>query len=113
MEIWLNWICRDKARGDLVGTMQSTVFPQRREALVAYAVYRRYQGNGFAHEACRAVISHLQERYGIDRIYAEMSTANKASFRLAESLGFKRVETRRAVDLGGITGDEYLYELAR
>jgi RimJ/RimL family protein N-acetyltransferase len=41
-----------------------------------------------------------------------MDTRNEASYRLAESLGFVRVEKHEAVEHGhGIIADEYVYEL--
>lgn len=101
-EIWLNWVCREKASRDLVGTMQATVFQNSREAYIAYAIYRKYQGNGYARESCRAIITYIFERFAVERIYAQMHARNEASYRLAESLGFVRAKT---------TADEYVYEL--
>lgn len=101
-QVWLNWLCRDRASGELVAAMQATVFPNERAAFLAYAVYPRHQRKGYAREGVRAVIAHVGEQYAVERFFAEMDTRNEPSYRLAESLGFVRVETRP---------DEYVYEL--
>ena len=102
-QIWLNWLCRDRSKNVLIGSMQATLFPDERSAYLAYAVYPEHQRLGYAAEASRCVIEHLRDRYHVRRILAEMDVRNEPSFRLAESLGFKRV-TRE--------GNSYVYELA-
>jgi RimJ/RimL family protein N-acetyltransferase len=111
-EMWLNWLCRERPQGVLVAAMQATVYMRERAAYLAYAVYPLHQRKGYAREAAQCVIAHVRERYGVERVFAEMDTRNEASFRLAESLGFTRVETRLAVERGlGSDADEYVYEL--
>lgn len=101
-QVWLNWLCRDRSTGVLVAAMQATVFPGDLVSYIAYAVYPLHQRNGYAREAAQAVIDFVRQRYGVDRFIAEMDTRNEASYRLAESLGFTRIEKN---------GPEYLYEL--
>jgi RimJ/RimL family protein N-acetyltransferase len=111
-EVWHNWLCRDRASGILVGSMQATVFPKSGASYVAYAMFPANQRKGYAREAARAVIDYVKAAYGVQRFFAEMDTRNEPSYRLAESLGFVRVETRLATERGhGIDADEYLYEL--
>ena len=102
-QVWLNWLCRDRSTHALVGSMQATVFPDERCAYLAYAVYPAHQRRGYAAEASRCVIEHLRGTYHVQRILAEMDVRNEASFRLAESLGFKRMKRE---------GNSYIYELA-
>lgn len=102
-EVWLNWICRQRSTRVPVGTMQATVQRGLRAAYLAYAIYPAYQRSGYAAEASRAVIDHVRSTFAVRRILAEMDVCNEASFRLAESLGFKRIATRDR---------EYVYELA-
>lgn len=110
-EVWLNWLCRTR-EGVLVAAMQATVYAAQRVAYLAYAVYPLHQRKGYAREAAQAVIRCVRQRYGVERFVAEMDTRNEPSYRLAESLGFSRVETHRAVDRGdGMEADEYVYEL--
>lgn len=110
-EKWLNWLCRGRAIKAIVGSMQATV-RHNQVAHIAYAFYPPYQRKGYAREATQAVIEHLHDVYGIRKIYAEMDARNEASYRLVESLGFVRVETRAASGLGGDPkAREYRYEL--
>lgn len=105
-QVWLNWLCRDRSSGTLCGGMQATVFVSERVSYLAYAVYPLHQRKGYAREAAQAVISYVRQTYGVERFYAEMDTRNEPSYRLAESLGFVRVETHPATGAG-----EYLYQL--
>lgn len=110
-ELRENWACRDRSTGQLVGTMQATTFPARAVSYIAYGVFVAYQRQGYAREACGAVLQHLVQELHIRQVFAEMAVANEASFRLVESLGFKRLEKRRAPSQLGVDGDEYTYEL--
>lgn len=102
-EIWHNWLCRERASREPAGGMQSTVLPLSRFAYIAYAIYPPFQRKGYAREASLAVIEYVLSAFAIDRIYAEMDVKNEASYRLAESLGFVRVEE---------SDGDYRYELA-
>jgi ribosomal-protein-alanine N-acetyltransferase len=110
-EVWLNWLCRERRTGVLVGGMQATV-RERRVAYIAYAFYPANQRKGYAREAAGAVIDHLCQAYAVTHVRAEMDTRNEASFRLVESLGFARVATQPAPDLGQGPAQEFVYELA-
>jgi ribosomal-protein-alanine N-acetyltransferase len=110
-DVWLNWICRLRTTKKLAGAMQATIRGHR-IAYIAYAFYPANQRKGYAREAAQAVIAHLREAYGITRFRAEMDTRNEPSYRLAESLGFTRIETHEAPDLGQGPAKEYLYELS-
>ncbi|MEO6913309.1 MAG: GNAT family N-acetyltransferase [Candidatus Baltobacteraceae bacterium] len=111
-ELWLNWLCRDRASDAPIGTLQATV-RQPQIAYLAYAVYPAHQRKGYAREAIQAVIEHLHAAHGVSRLYVEMDAANVPSFRLAESLGFVRKTTHPpSRDLGrAAEANEYLYEL--
>lgn len=102
-QVWLNWLCRDRAKNALIGSMQATVFPGEHSAYLAYAVYPAHQRRGYAAEASLCVIEHLRGVYRVQRVFAEMDVRNEPSFRLAESLGFKRISRE---------GNSYVYELA-
>lgn len=109
---WENWLCRATEGGVPVGAMQASLYLEQRVAYIAYAIYPAYQRRGYAYEASSAVIAHLRDEHGIERIYAEMDARNEPSYELAESLGFSRVERRESVERGhGLIADEYVYEL--
>jgi RimJ/RimL family protein N-acetyltransferase len=102
-EIWLNWLCRERSHRALVAAMQATVFVRMRVAYLAYAVYPLHQRKGYAREAALAVIAYVRDTYGVERFRAEMDARNEPSYRLAESLGFTRIEAG---------AEQYVYELA-
>lgn len=56
---------------------------------IGYVLNRDYWGQGFAVEACEALLQKAFEQ-GIHRIYAECDPENTASWRLLERLGFRR-----------------------
>lgn len=103
---WENWLLRRKLDARLVGSAQLTILPRSRMAYVAYSVYAAERRRGYGREAVQKLIEHSRSAHTIDKLYAEMDVRNEASYRLAESLGFQRVE-----HIPGAT-DEYLYQLA-
>lgn len=60
------------------------------EALeIGYVFNRNYWGKGYAVESCKALIQQAFSN-GIHRIYAECDPLNENSWKLLESLGFRR-----------------------
>lgn len=60
------------------------------EALeIGYVFNRNYWGNGYAAESCKALMERAFSE-GIHRIYAECDPDNKSSWKLFETLGFRR-----------------------
>ena len=77
-----------KAEGKLIGN----VYLGRRdfESLeMGYVFNRRYWGQGFAAESCRALRGRAFGQ-GTHRVFAECDPQNRASWRLLEALGFTR-----------------------
>ena len=110
-ELWLNWALRKKADGRYVGTAQATVFANR-EVNLAYFVFTADQGNGYAVEACTAIITHLARDYSAGPFLIAVDTRNVASQRVAEKLGFVRArEPKLAGTLRGEPQWDYCYSL--
>ncbi len=86
-ELWLNWVCREKAAGRVVGTVQSTVSVHE-PPLLAYVFLPSGQGRGFAREACSEVVRCLNREYDASRIEATVDHDNQRSLRLLVALGF-------------------------
>lgn len=111
-KIWLNYVCRERAHGQVVGEVQATILRYARICYVAYSIFSAHRRSGYAREATLALIEHVRDAYGVRRFLAEMDTRNEASYRLAESLGFVRIETHEAVERApGLAANEYVYEL--
>lgn len=112
-QLWENWLCRRRDDSRLVGAAQATILPRRNVAYLAYSIYAEQQRRGYAREAMHGVIAHVRVAHNIGTFYAEMHSRNEASYRLAESLGFRRVQTvREAERRDEPDADEYLYQLA-
>jgi len=111
-EIWLNFVCRCRDSGELVGEVQATIVPAAQASYVAYGVFTKQQGKGYGREAVRALIDHVAQTYAIRRFWAEIDTKNERSIALIESLRFEQRETHEAVKHGqGVVSNEFVYEL--
>ncbi len=112
IELWRNWAVRLRGDdGEYAGMIETSVFPSD-YAYLAYFMFASHHRQGYAHEACAAVLAHVRETYGIKRVVAEMDVRNVASWRLVESLGFVRTGNKLNADFfKGESSDEYLYEL--
>jgi ribosomal-protein-alanine N-acetyltransferase len=64
----------------------------KREALAApdigFALMPQFRGNGYAHEAARAVMRHSEEQLGLARLFAIVAPGNQRSSTLLQRLGF-------------------------
>jgi RimJ/RimL family protein N-acetyltransferase len=110
--IWLNWILRLKAGSACIGYVQATI-PPGEPALLAYQLSPHYWCQGYASEACRAVIGHLAQAYRLGQIEAVVDSRNLASVRLLGALGFRRRDFRpRAEFFKGEWSDELVFSLA-
>src|SRR5689334_25011502 len=61
-EEWRNWILRRKPGGEAVGYVQATITSEGRRAEIAWVVGLRWQGQGYATEAARALVGWLDSR---------------------------------------------------
>jgi len=59
-----------------------------------YVFHTGYQGQGYATEACRAVLDHAFEPLAADRITTGTAKANLPSVRLLKKLGLRVVQER-------------------
>jgi RimJ/RimL family protein N-acetyltransferase len=111
-ELWLNWPMRRNADGAYAGLVEATMRPDR-VVYLAYYVFTRYIRQGYAREACEAVIQHLWRAYDAVEIRANMDYRNVPSRCLVESLGFVRRTHNKTTTLRGHTALDYRYRLRR
>jgi RimJ/RimL family protein N-acetyltransferase len=105
----LNWVVFQSETA--IGMVQATVRPAEGTAAVAYLFHPDGWGQGYATEAMRALLEHLQRDVGVQRFSANIDTRNLASQRLIERLGFVRIgEIKDADAFKGSSGDEYVYQ---
>ena len=101
------------ASGTLLGvTSLHRIDWMRRSAGIGYWIRRSRFGQGFATEACDAVLAHAFDALRINRVEALVALANKSSQRVVEKLGFTREGVAREAELiDGEFLDHYQYSL--
>jgi RimJ/RimL family protein N-acetyltransferase len=94
-ELWLNWVVRQRAGGEPMGTVQATVRFRggRRRASIAWVVGTEWQGRGFASEAARALVGWLTA-VGAEEIVAHIHPDHEASARVAARAGLEPTAER-------------------
>jgi aminoglycoside 6'-N-acetyltransferase len=81
---------RDRLTGELFGDIAILGdLSNGRQAMLGYTLAGRFQGQGFALEACTAMLSHAFGVWKLHRIAADTDPRNSASIRLLERLGFR------------------------
>ena len=85
-ELWLNWMIRERSRGDALGYIQATVSAVHAD--VAWVVGSSWQGRGFASEAARAIVEWLCA-FGVTKIRAKIHPQHVASRKVALNCGFR------------------------
>ncbi|MET9496307.1 GNAT family N-acetyltransferase [Streptomyces sp. NPDC006552] len=88
---WLNWLLRDRATRQLVGTVQATLYrahPERVEAELAWVVGHAFQGAGYAKEGAAAMAAWLRTQ-GVVRCVAHVHPGHRASEGVAAALGMR------------------------
>ncbi|MEV5381789.1 GNAT family N-acetyltransferase [Streptomyces sp. NPDC052721] len=88
---WLNWMLRERAGGQLVGTVQATLYrpcPDRVEAELAWVVGHAFQGAGYGKEGASVMAAWLRTQ-GISGCVAHVHPGHGASAGIARALGMK------------------------
>ena len=87
-EEWRNWILRREPGGEAVGYVQATITGEGRRAEIAWVVGLRWQGQGYATEAARALVGWLDAR-GAVVIQAHILPEHGASAAVARRAGLR------------------------
>ena len=85
-ELWLGWVAKDRVSCKPIGVFELTVVDG--EAFIAYTIFKKYWGQGFAVEGSQAMITYASQKFSPKRFVIEMDTRNRASVKVAEKLGF-------------------------
>lgn len=72
-----------------------------------YRVYEPYQRQGYAKEACRAMMQWASREHGVIEFVVTISPENVPSLRLAAGLGFQRVGSH----IDEVDGLEHIFRL--
>ena len=84
-ESWWNWVVRVRESGQVIGYVQATVTAA--EATIAYVIGTPWQRFGYATEATRALIDHLEAARTSERLVAWIRPGHDASERVARAGG--------------------------
>lgn len=109
-----------KGTGQLIGFVALNEEPHDGQPVfnLGYVFHFGYHGQGYASEACRAVLAHAFEHLQAQRVVSGTAAANHASCRLLERLGFQKTAEgtesfRITADGRPITFLGYSFELSR
>ena len=93
-------VAQHKASGRLIGHLPFEKFSPK------------YQGQGYATEAARAVLGLAFGKLGLHRMVATCDPRNRASYRVMEKLGMRReAHHLKDVQIRGEWCDEYFYAI--
>jgi RimJ/RimL family protein N-acetyltransferase len=90
---WLNWVVRDSATREAVGTVQATVSDHGRTAELAWVIATSSQGEGLATEAATAIRDALRAD-GVTMFVAHIHPDHAASAAIARRLGLRPTSPR-------------------
>ncbi len=109
-----------KRSGQLIGFVALNEVPHDGKPVfnLGYVFHFDFHGQGYASEACRAVLAHAFERLQAQRVVSGTAAANHASCRLLERLGFQKTAEgtesfRTTADGRPITFFGYTFELSQ
>ena len=92
-QAWLNWVVRDRATHDAVGTLQATVDSDGSTAELAWVIATSRQGEGLATEAATAARDWLR-RQRVEAFVAHIHSDYAASAAIARRLGLQPTQPR-------------------
>jgi aminoglycoside 6'-N-acetyltransferase len=107
-EMWMNWAIRDGSSGELLGTLQATVFANG-ALWIGYKLVKAAWGRGIATAALRWLLQELAPHFAGRTVMAATDTRNIASQRVLEKCGFAQLRTEPAEIRGEATLD-HIYQ---
>lgn len=91
------WALTEKESGGLIGKAGITgaVRPKNQTESgleLGYHIFEPYRNQGYAYEACRAILRYVEQEFAPRYLYIKTASTNAESVRLAEKLGFKKLK---------------------
>ena len=87
------WAVREKSSEQFVGLLTLDPHHRQEDMQISYEFLPAFWGQGYASETIQVILQYIFEDLDWPKIVAETQTANMASVRLLERLGFVRKET--------------------
>ncbi len=105
-----NFAIELKESGKMIGTCDLRVNEGEKSAELAYAINKKYWGNGYAPEAAKRLLELAFQDLKIERLWAKFSSENPASGRVMEKIGMEKEGTlRHTKNLCGDFVDQVVY----
>ncbi|UCG93307.1 MAG: GNAT family N-acetyltransferase [candidate division WOR-3 bacterium] len=111
---WFSLVVELKAEKKVIGHVGIGVIKtgEHRQGMIGWLLGRKYQGQGFATEAVRALVTAGFDQMGLHRIFARTGKDNERSWRLMERLGMRReAHFRESHVMKGEWRDEFIYAI--
>ncbi len=88
------WLVTDKMNGRVIGRagICNREVDGETQPEIGYIIGKSYQKQGYGTEVCRAIIRYAKEELAIEHLNCFVKEGNRASIRLAEKLGFEKVQ---------------------
>lgn len=107
----LSWLMVLKDTDKVIGEIVLYDFRLKKQADIGYRVNKKYWGQGFATEACRAIIEFAFKDLCLSRLQIRCFKDNTGSVRVAEKLGFTLEGMIRKGAIINVITDYYIYGL--
>lgn len=105
-----NFAIELKENGKMIGTCDLRVNEEEKSAELAYAINKKYWGNGYAPEAAKRLLELAFNDLKIERLWAKFSSQNPASGRVMEKIGMEKEGIlRHTKNLCGDFVDQVVY----
>ncbi len=111
---WFSLLVELKANGKAIGHVGIGIIKngEHRQGMIGWLLGRKYQGQGLATEAVRALVTAGFDQLGLHRIFARTGRDNERSWRLMERLGMRReAHFRESHLVKGKWCDEFIYAI--
>ena len=86
------WTIRNKSDNTFLGYLSLGTHHDGEDTELSYMLLSKYWGNGYASEVAREAIQYVFKLRGLKRLVAETQSANLASCKLLEKLGFYKLK---------------------
>lgn len=105
-----NFAIELKENNKMIGTCDLRVNEGEKSAELAYAINKKYWGNGYAPEAAKKLLDLAFNDLKIERLWAKFSSQNPASGRVMEKIGMEKEGVlRHTKNLCGDFVDQVVY----
>jgi ribosomal-protein-alanine N-acetyltransferase len=111
---WFSLVVELKTEAKVIGHVGIGIIKagEHRQGIIGWLLGRKYQGQGLATEAVRALVTAGFEQLGLHRIFARTGKDNERSWQLMERLGMRReAHFRESHLVKGEWRDEFIYAI--